>query len=86
MLLHVLFLPTAHFAVHDGRCAEMVQQVIHHVVILLVQLNHIVVGWNKRPQRVLHQPQVALLFPLAKLLQQRAIIADAETPCQRKKC
>lgn len=80
-----LFLPTAHLAVHYGRRAEMGQQVIHHVVILLVQLHHTVVDWNKRPQIVLHQPQVALLFPLTKLLKHCAVIPDAKAPCKRNK-
>ena len=73
-----LSLPTAHHAVQDSRRAEIVQQVIHHVVILLVLLHHTVVGWNKGPQRVFHQPEVALLLPLTELLQHCAIIPDTK--------
>lgn len=75
-------LPTAHLAVHDGRCVEMGQQVIHHVVILLVPLQHTVVGWNKGPQSVLHQPEVALLLSLTKPLQQCTIIPNMKAPCE----
>lgn len=60
----------------------MGEQVIHHVVILLVPLHHAMVGWNKGPQNVLHQPEVALLLPLAKPLQQCAIIPDMKAPCE----
>lgn len=63
-----LFLPTAHLAVHNSWRAEMSQQVIHHVVLQLIQLHHTMVGWDKRTQSVLHQPEVALSLPLAKLL------------------
>lgn len=63
-----LILPAAYFAVHDSRCAEMSQQVIHHVIILLVQSYHAMVRWNKWPQSVLHQLEVAFSLPLAKLL------------------
>lgn len=77
-----LYLPAAHLAVHDSRCIEMGQQVIHHVVILLVQLHHSVVDWNKRPQSILHQPEVALSLPLTKPLQQCTIIPDTKAPCE----
>lgn len=60
----------------------MGQQVIHHVVILLVPLHHTVVGWNKGPQSVLHQPEVALLFCLTKPLQQRTIIPYMKASCK----
>lgn len=76
-------LPTAHLAIHDGRCVEMCQQVIHHVVILLVPLHHTVIGWNKGPQSVLHQPEVALLLSLTKPLQQCAVIPNMKTPCEK---
>lgn len=62
-------LPATHFAVHDSRCAEMCQQVIHHVIILLVHLHHTMICWNKWPQSVLHQLEVAFSLPLAELLQ-----------------
>lgn len=62
----------------------MGQQVIHHVVILLVLLHHTVVGWNKGPQSVLHQPKVALLLLLTKPLQQRTIIPNTKAPCEDK--
>lgn len=82
LLVNCSNLPAAHLAVHDGRCVEMGQQVIHHVVILLVPLHHTVVGWNKGPQSVLHQLQVALLLPLTVPLQQRTIIPNVKAPCE----
>lgn len=80
--LPCLSLPAAHLAVHDSRRAEIVQQVIHHVVILLVLLHHTVVGWNKGPQSVFHQPEVALLLPLTELLQHCAIIPNTKVTYQ----
>lgn len=40
------------------------------------------VGWNKRPQTVLHQPQIALLLPFTEPLQHCTKIPDTEAPCE----
>lgn len=64
-----LILPATHFAVHDSRCAEMCQQVVHHVIILLIHLHHTVICGNKWLQSVLHQLEVAFSLSLAKPLQ-----------------
>lgn len=63
----------------------MSEQVIHHVVILLIKLHHSVVGWNKRPQSVLHQPEVALLLALTKPLQQCAVSPNMKAPCEARR-
>lgn len=64
-----LILPATHFAVHDSRCAEVSQQVIHHVIILPLQRHHAMVRWNKRPQSIPHQLEVAFSLPLTKPFQ-----------------
>lgn len=79
--INYFILPATHFAVHDSGCAEMCQQVIHHVIILLIHLHHTMICWNKWPQSVLHQLEVAFSLSLAKLLQQCSEIPNTKASC-----
>lgn len=60
----------------------MGQQVIHHVVVMLVLLHHAVVGWHVGLQRVLHQLLETLLLALTKFLQEHTIFPNTEGPCK----
>lgn len=47
--------PAAHLTVHDGGRLKVGQQVVHHIVVLLVPLDNTVVTRHIGTKSVLHQ-------------------------------